>query len=208
MGPTPSVTGAFNDSRTGGGVGFSGRFPLSDKKLDIGIKGSYGDGLGRYTSAQLPDATLRPDGTMALIRGAGWLGRIEWHATPKWDIYAYVGGEYAARTAYVGYESVKVTNTPAIPGCGAAAQQPCPGGGVQPAYLALTATSITTNGIGGYGSPYANNTGCSTETLPSATGTPGGGGTYAGDTRYIMESTIGFWNKLYSGEKGRMQWGI
>jgi TolA-binding protein len=205
---TPSVTGAHNDSRTGGGGGFSARFPLFAKKIDLGIKGSYGDGIGRYTSAQLPDATLRPDGTLALIHGAGWLGRIEWHATRKWDLYAYVGGEYAARTAYVGYDSVKVTNTPAIPGCGGVGQQPCPGGGTQPGFPGLTTTSITLNGIGGYGSPFSNNTGCSTETLPGGTGAPGTGGTCAGDTRYIMESTIGFWNKLYSGEIGKMQWGI
>ena len=127
---------------------------------------------------------------------------------PKFDLYGYVGGEYAARAAYVGYDSVKITITAAIPGCGAAGQQPCAGGGVQPAYPALTTTSIATNGIGGYGSPYANNSGCSTETLPSATGTPGGGGTCAGDTRYIGEGTLGFWYKFYQGEKGRMQWGI
>ena len=108
----------------------------------------------------------------------------------------------------MGYQTVKVTNTAAIPGCGAVGEQPCPGGGIQPAYPALTTTSITLNGIGGYGSPYANNSGCSTETLPSATGTPGTGGTCAGDTRYIMEGTVGFWHKVYQGEKGRMQWGI
>jgi len=119
-----------------------------------------------------------------------------------------VGGEYDARAAYVGYQTVKVTNTPAIPGCGAVGQQPCPGGGIQPNYPALTTTSIGLEGIGGYGSPYANNSGCSTESLPTATGTPGAGGTCAGDTRYLGEGTIGFWQKFYQGEKGRLQWGM
>jgi hypothetical protein len=205
---TPSTAGAYNDSLTGGAIGASLAVPLAAKKFDVGLKVFYGDGEGRYGSAQLSDATLRPNGTMALIHGAHWLGRIEWHTTPKLDLYAYLGGEYAARTSYVGYQSVKVTNTAAIPGCGAVGEQPCPGGGIQPAYPALTTTAITLNGIGGYGSPYANNTGCSTETLPSATGTPGTGGTCAGDTRYIMEATLGFWHKVYQGEKGRMQWGI
>jgi hypothetical protein len=204
----PSTIGAYNNSSTGGAIGFNIIAPVFSKKVDLGLSGMYGDGAGRYASAQLPDATLRPDGTITLVHNASWLGRIEWHATPKWDIYGYVGGEYAARTAYVGYQSVKVTNTPAIPGCGAVGQIPCPGGGIQPSYPALTATSITLNGIGGYGSPYANNTGCSTETLPSATGTPGTGGTCAGDTRYISEATVGFWNKIYQGEKGRVQWGL
>ncbi len=205
---TPSTLGAYNNASTGGGVGASGSVSVIDKKVDLGLKAFYGDGEGRYASAQLPEVTLRPDGTIALIHGAQWLGRIEWHVTPKLDLYGYVGGEYAARTAYQGYQTVKVTNTPAIPGCGAVGQIPCPGGGIQPSYPALTATSITLDGIGGYGSPYANNTGCSTETLPSATGTPGTGGTCAGDTRYIMEGTLGFWHKIYQGEKGRVQWGI
>jgi hypothetical protein len=204
----PSVTGASNDSRTGGGVGASLRVPVFAKKLEAGLKVFYGDGTGRFGSAQLADATARPDGTLALIRGGHWLGSLDWHVTPKFDLYGYVGGEYAARAAYVGYDSVKITITAAIPGCGAAGQQPCAGGGVQPAYPALTTTSIATNGIGGYGSPYANNTGCSTETDPTATGGPGAGGTCAGDTRYIGQGTLGFWHKFYQGEKGRMQWGI
>ncbi|MGB2637053.1 MAG: hypothetical protein WAM58_24205 [Candidatus Acidiferrum sp.] len=205
---TPSSIGAYNNASTGGAIGASATAPLLGKKMDVGLRVMYGDGEGRYASAQLADSTLRPDGTIALVHNAAWLGRIEWHATPKWDLYGYVGGEYAARTAYVGYQSVKVTNTPAIPGCGAVGQIPCPGGGIQPNYPALTTTSITLNGIGGYGSPYANNTGCSTETLPAGTGAPGTGGTCAGDTRYIMEGTLGFWNKIYQGEKGRVQWGI
>jgi hypothetical protein len=204
----PSTLGAYNNASTGGAIGASAMAPLLGKKMDVGLRVMYGDGEGRYASAQLPDSTLRPDGTIALVHNASWLGSIEWHVAPKWDLYGYVGGEYAARTAYLGYHSVKVTSTPAIPGCGAVGQIPCPGGGIQPSYPALTATSITLNGIGGYGSPYANNTGCSTETLPSATGTPGTGGTCAGDTRYIMEGTLGFWNKIYQGEKGRVQWGI
>ncbi len=205
---TPSTVGAYNNSSTGGAIGFNILAPVFSKKVDLGLSGMYGDGAGRYATSQLQDATLRPDGTIALIHNASWLGRFEWHATPKWDIYAYVGGEYAARTAYVGYHSVKVTNTPAIPGCGAVGEIPCPGGGIQPSYPALTTTSVTLNGIGGFGSPYANNSGCSTETLPSATGTPGTGGTCAGDTRYISEATLGFWNKIYQGEKGRVQWGL
>lgn len=89
----------------------------------------------------------------------------------------------------------------AIPGCGAVGQQPCAGGGIQPPYPALTTTTISTSGIGGYGSPYANNTGCGTETLPTGTSAPGTGGTCAGDIRMITEATLGFWHKMYQGEK-------
>ena len=206
---TPSAVGAYNDSRFAGGLGVSAKLQFAAKKLDIGVKVLAGDGIARYGSAQLPDATARPDGTLAPIKGLTYLGRIEYHATPKWDFYAYYGGEYAARAGYTGYSSVRIVNTPAIPGCGDVGQQPCSAAGtIQPSYPALTTTTIATNGVGGYGSPYANNTGCAVEVPPSATGAPGAGGTCAGDTRYIYEATFGFWNKIYQGEKGRIQWGL
>src|SRR4029077_8818774 len=60
---TPNAAGATNDSRTGGGGGFHFHAPIFAKKLDVGATGYYGDGTGRYGSAQLADATIRPDGT-------------------------------------------------------------------------------------------------------------------------------------------------
>ncbi len=206
---TPSAALAYNNSSTAGGFGASATEHLFAKKLDVGVKVLAGDGVGRYASAQLPDVTARPDGTLVPIKNLSYLGKIEYHATPKWDFYFYFGGEYAARAAYQGYASVKIVNTPAIPGCGAEGQQPCSlAGTIQPSYPALTTTSISTNGIGGYGSPYANNTGCAIELPPGGTGAPSGGGTCAGDTRYIYEATFGLWNKIYQGEKGRLQWGL
>jgi hypothetical protein len=204
---SPSSAGAHNDSRTGGGFGASALVPLIAKKLDANVKIVYGDGISRFGSAQLADVTARPDGTLSLIHGGHWLGALEWHATPKIDLYAYLGGEYAARTAYTGYNTVKVTATPAIPGCGAVGQAPCPGGGIQPNYPAVTTTSISETGIGGYGSPFANNLNCGVEANPAGSGLPGSG-SCAGDTRYIGEGTVGFWHKIYQGEKGRVQWGI
>ena len=210
---SPSSAGAHNDSRTGGGVGASALVPLFGKKLDANAKVVYGDGIGRFGSAQLPDVTARPDGTLALIHTAHWLGALEWHATPKLDLYAYLGGEYAGRAAYSGYNSVKITNTPAIPGCGAVGplgqplQPPCPGGGVQPSYPAVITTSISTSGPGGYGSRSASNANCGAEANPGGTSLPGSG-SCAGDIRYIGEGTVGFWHKLYQGDKGRVQWGI
>ena len=205
---SPSAAGAYNNSSTGGGVGASALVPLFAKRLDVGVSGLWGDATGRYGAAQISDVTAKPFGTLVGIHNAQWLGRLEWHATPKLDLYAYFGGEYGGRAAYSGYYSAKVTATPAIPGCGGVGQQPCPGGGVQPSYPALTTTAITTNGIGGYGNKLAVNTGCSLEVPPAGTSAPGAGGTCAGDVRYIAEGTFGFWQKFYQGEKGRLQWGI
>ncbi len=83
---TPTVVsrfGATNRSVTGGGGGASALWSLSNKKVDFGVKGVAGDGIGRYGSAQLADATARPDGTLSLIRAAHGLGRLELHPTPK-----------------------------------------------------------------------------------------------------------------------------
>jgi hypothetical protein len=191
----PSALGAFDDTRVGGGLGVSGRWPLFNKKLDFGVKGVAGDGIGRYGSSQLADETFRPDGTAALIRTAHGLGILEFHPNPKLDIYLYGGSEYAFRAAYTGYTTITVAATPAITT-------------VTPNIPAGTKTTISTTGIGGFGSPFANNSGCSMERPPTGTFTPSAGGTCAGDTRLITEGTIGFWHKFYNGPKGGLRWGI
>jgi hypothetical protein len=139
---TNPVAGAFNSSRAGGGAGFTARFPLFAKKLDLVTHVQGGDGIGRYSSAQLKDVTVRPDGTLVPIHSYAYLGMLEAHPSPKLDLYAYYGGEYAMRTAYVftnaagnpvavGYGSPLFNNS----GCntetapGGAATNPSPGGG-------------------------------------------------------------------------------
>ena len=94
-------TNAFNSTATGGGIGVNARLPIdSGKKIELGLHVFGGDGVGRYSSAQLPDVTARPDGTLALIRGGSGLGTLEWHPSPKLDIYLNYGIEYADRAAY------------------------------------------------------------------------------------------------------------
>jgi len=191
----PSAAGAFDDSRIGGGAGASFRVPLFAKKLDFFGKAVGGDGIGRYGSAQLADLTFRPYGTQALIRtGHGMFG-FELHATKKVDIYTYFGAEYADRTAYKGYNSITVTKTPAIPVAGGTN------------IAATTTTTFKLNQIGGYGSPFANNSGCNTEVPPANQLTPGSG-SCAGDVRIIKEGTIGFWHRFYQGPKGGLRWGL
>jgi TolA-binding protein len=177
-GSTNPGSGAFNDSRTGGGIGANGRVSFG-KHLDVGLHFLGGDGIGRYGTAGLPDTTARPDGTLALIRSYQTLGTLEFHATPKLDIYAYVGGEYAGRATY-------------------------------------------NSGKEGYGSFARRDDGCSVETLPLAAPAaainttavlgsngfiPGALSNCDGDARNIIEGTIGFWYRVYSGPKGRFQWG-
>jgi hypothetical protein len=176
------TTGAFNDNRTGGGVGATARLPVVAKKLDFVAHVQGGTGIGRYSSAQLADLTARPDGTLAPIHSYAWLGSVEAHPNAKLDLYAYFGGEYAARTAYT--------------------------------FLNGAGNTVPV----GYGSALFNNSGCSLETPPVASGTgvgqgsaptaPGGVSGCAGDIHQIVEGTLGFWHKFYNGPKGRVQWGL
>ena len=218
--PVSSALGAFNDSRTGGGAGFNFRLPIYEKKLEFAVQGLAGDGVGRYGSAQLPDLTFRPNGTEALIRTAHGLAGIEYHSN-KWDMYAYGGAEYAARAAYTGYDSIAISKTPAITYIPNGSTNPtCPTPAANGTCLipATTTTSIKTNGIGGYGSWFANNSGCQTEVIPSnslgqfppasSPFAPAGGSNCAGDIRTIEEGTLGFWYKFYNGPKGGFRLGI
>jgi hypothetical protein len=169
----PSAVGAFNDSRSGGGVGANFRGPVFGKYGDFGIHVLGGDGIGRYGSAQLADVTARPGGTLAPIRGASALGTIELHPSPKLDVYLNYGVEYAFRAWY---------NT-----------------------SGATVSSV------GYGSPFANDSSCNTEAVPSggqnAPGAPSGT-SCTGDLRNVQEGTVGFWHKVYQGPKGGFRWGI
>ncbi len=201
LSPTPTVVssfGAYNDSNTGGGGGASAYWNLFNKKLELGLKVVGGDGINRYGSGQLADATARPNGTLALVKGVQGLGRLEFHATPKLDAYFYWGAEYAGRASYAGYDSVTVTKTTAIP---VTAGNPV-------AIPATTHTTISTTGIGGYGNPLANNSGCATEGVPLNDFNPSSGAACAGDVRVQQEPTIGFWYRFYQGSKGRFQFGF
>jgi hypothetical protein len=204
---TPSTTGAFNNNAWGGGGGANFRIPLlPSKKLELEGQGMAGDGIGRYGSAQIADLTFTPNGTEALIRNYHGMGGLEWHS-PKWDLYGYYGAEYGARTAFKGYNIITATKTVAIPATATTTAIP-----------ATTSTTFKTNQIGGYGSPFANNSGCLTESLPSNNLTgqfppPAApfnptSGSCAGDIRVISEATVGFWYKFYNGPKGGFRFGL
>jgi hypothetical protein len=188
----PSATGAFNNSELAGGIGANLRGTIH-QHFDVGLHFLGGNGIGRYGSAGLTDAIARPDGVLVPLRNYQALGTVEWHST-RLDVYANVGGEYESRDSFI--NSAK-------------------------------------KGVG-YGSPLFNNSGCGTETAPAATTTsvatptggtatvpvpgaagtpltngfnPGGLANCNGDTRNIIQGTIGFWYRFYSGPKGRVQWG-
>jgi hypothetical protein len=164
---SPSAIGAFNASTTGGGLGANLRVNLLNNHVTAGIHFLGGNGIGRYGTVGLSDATARPDGHLALLRSYQALETLEYHAK-KFDIYSNVGGEYAGRNAVL--------------------------------------NAAGTGGVG-YGSPLFSNSGCATETLPTGSFVPGAVGSCTGDTRNLIEGTIGFWYRFYKGPKGTIQWG-
>jgi hypothetical protein len=92
----PTGTGAYNDATVGGGIGGSAYVPAT-KYFDLGISGLWGDGTNRYGATQLPDATIRPDGQLALLHGFSALSTAVFHASPRLDVYFNYGGDYAFR---------------------------------------------------------------------------------------------------------------
>jgi hypothetical protein len=99
-GASTTTSPAYNDIETGGGIGGGFRVPLFAKKLDFGVKGLYGVGVGRYANSTIADVTVRPDGTLSPLHTISGLGTLEYHATPRLDIYANYGGDYVGRSVW------------------------------------------------------------------------------------------------------------
>jgi hypothetical protein len=87
---------AYNTSKEGGAVGASARWLIAHHVV-FGLKGFGGNGVGRYSSGGLADASINPDGTLHLLRNLSGLGTLEFK-TKKLMIYSYGGVEYAGRT--------------------------------------------------------------------------------------------------------------
>ena len=154
---------------------------LFAKHLELGFHFFGGSGIGRYGSAaSLPDATIRPDGTIALLRNYQSLGTLVLHPTPKLDIYMNGGGEFSARAAYF-----KTGATKSNEGYGAI--------GFSNAGCYTEVGPNTTVGAGTTGSQgYIL----------------GGLANCTADTRVLIEGTLGFWYRVYLGPKGRMLYGM
>ncbi len=117
---TPTAAGAYNSSTWTGGGGANARWSMFQKRVDLGLHGLGGKGLGRYGTAGLADVAVTPNGYVAPIRNYQGLLTLEYHS-PKWDWYGDGGFEYDGRTAFlnakgvpVGYGSPLFNNT----GCG------------------------------------------------------------------------------------------
>ena len=73
----PPPARPYNDTEIGAGIGGGFRGPLANKKVTIGLKGLWGQGVGRYGSSTIADVTLRPNGTLSPLHGFSALSTIE-----------------------------------------------------------------------------------------------------------------------------------
>lgn len=185
-----SAAGAYNDSRTGGGGGANARVSVLAKKVDLGIHFFGGSGIGRYGSSGLADATVRPDGTLALLRNYQALGTLQLHPTPKLDIYFNVGGEFTNRAGYS-----KTGGTPSTDNEGYG-------------YPTINNSGCWTETLPVTGPSTSSNTGVPTGVGGSTGFIPGPLGSCTGDIRRVVEGTVGFWYRFYNGPKGRIQAGM
>jgi len=154
----PTGGAPYNDHKAGGGVGANARVTLARNHVTLGLHYLMGSGVGRYGTVGLPDATVHPDGTLALIKSHQVLGTLQLHYS-KLDVFFNGGAEYAARTAdatsattAVGYGSPLFNNS----GCWT---EPNPGaGGFAPGSLsACTAdTRDVVEGTGGFWYTFYN----------------------------------------------------
>jgi hypothetical protein len=103
---SPATAAGTNNTAWGGSIGAGMILPLGPM-LEFQASGLAGSGNGRYGSAQLPDVTIKPDGTVVAIKEWQALGGFLLKPNPLWTFYLYGGEEQASRTAYdkgtVGY---------------------------------------------------------------------------------------------------------
>jgi Skp family chaperone for outer membrane proteins len=106
----PMTATPANSTATGAGIGGDFRGSLvGANKFVIGLKGLWGQGVGRYGSSTIADVTLRPNAVISPIHGFSALSTVELNPTPNFNLYFNYGGDYEARdyvlsgTTQVGY---------------------------------------------------------------------------------------------------------
>jgi hypothetical protein len=112
-----------------GGIGGATTLPVVPGTIDITGNVLAGYGIGRYGAGQLPDATIKADGSPAPLPEVEALAGVIGHATPDLDLFGYAGVESIGRkffksgTTGYGYGSPLFDNS----GCNTELSTVCPG---------------------------------------------------------------------------------
>jgi len=176
-GTGPNSSGAYNTSKNGGGLGASARWNFWDKRITFGLKGFGGSGVGRYSAGTLSDVTVVNVGTST-------------QATAQLELLKNLSG---LSTLEWHGKKLDIYSY----------------GGAEYAGRAAAEDPVTLKYVG-YGSPFFPQYGCYTEAAPGSGGfSPTSPSNCAGNsqTRVLIEGTLGFWYRFYSGPRGRFQFG-
>jgi hypothetical protein len=166
----------------GWGVGGSFLVPAWPRYFDLQGSILYGEGIGRYSSSQLPDAVIGRSGALTPVTGLQFLVGGVVHPWDGFDIYAYFGQDrtyanpWTAGTTQGGWGNPNFVNN----GC-------------------------LLQGLGN--SPAQNGTGGSL-LASSPFNTPITGTTCTFDVQSTQEFTVGLWQTAYKGELGRALLGL
>ncbi len=85
---------------TGQGIGGGMILPVIPKMLDFQVSGLVGQGVGRYGTSQIADATFGTTGAIKPLSEYSIMGGFVGHPIPTVDVYAYGGAEGADRKPY------------------------------------------------------------------------------------------------------------
>ena len=112
-----AIGSGTNKTVVAGGVGGAMIVPLIKDKLEIHGNVLAGYGIGRYGSAQLPDATIGVGGAPKPLPELALLAGLVGHPIPTVDLYGYGGTEQIGRRSFTsggkgyGYGSPLYVNT-------------------------------------------------------------------------------------------------
>ncbi len=180
---TPTVNPAIPANwtqKTTFGWGFGGNFlvPAIPQFLDLQGSILYGEGIGRYSSSQLPDAVVGPTGDLTPVAGLQFLVGGVVHPWDGLDFYVYYGQDrtyanpWTLGTTQGGWGNPNFINNGCL---------------LQGLGNGLTGGALLS------GSPF---------------NTPITGTTCTFDVQSTQEFTTGLWQTAYKGELGRVVMGL
>ncbi len=178
-----STTAPCNNVVWGGGIGGGVRGPLAGKKVTVGLKGLWGDGVGRYGSSTITDVTFRPSGVISPIHAFSALSTVELNPTPRFMMYFNYGGDYVGRD----WQSDTTT-----------------GDALAGKIVGYGAYNADMSGCGI--EPVASTAGGEPTSDPTTPGNSTNG--CKGNNKDVQEFTVGYWFNIISGPQGRLRQGI